>query len=260
MKMNVIIETGYRSVKVDLARPLPISIRMRHGKENPVAWYAPYPIIEPFSMDGFIGSVAQGGSVNTNNIFFNPHGNGTHTECIGHLTEEVHQIDEYMHQFIFMAQLHSVEPVTLQEDESEYRKSGDRVIKAEAFKSIEFKKDVKAMIIRTRPNDKSKITRTYTGNNPPYVDPEAMVILREHGIEHVLIDLPSVDRENDGGRMLAHRAFWFHGDQKQMHNTITEMIYVPDTIADGDYLLNIMIAAFGNDASPSKPVLYPLLA
>jgi arylformamidase len=36
------------------------------------------------------------------------------------------------------------------------------------------------------------------------------------------------------------------------------MIYVPNSIFDGTYLLNIQIASFENDASPSKPVLYML--
>ena len=38
--------------------------------------------------------------------------------------------------------------------------------------------------------------------------------------------------------------------------TITEMIYVPNEISDGLYVLNLQIAPFENDASPSKPVLY----
>ena len=38
------------------------------------------------------------------------------------------------------------------------------------------------------------------------------------------------------------------------------MIYVPNTIADGRYLLDIQIAAFHNDASPSNPVLYEILS
>jgi hypothetical protein len=86
-----------------------------------------------------------------------------------------------------------------------------------------------------------------------------LALLRDKGIEHLLIDLPSVDRESDGGFMKAHRAFWFKGDEARMHATITEMVYVPNSIIDGEYLINIMVAPFGNDASPSKPVLYPIL-
>ncbi|NND95395.1 MAG: cyclase family protein [Flavobacteriales bacterium] len=257
--MTAHIETGQRTVKVDLGRPLPISIRMRNGSSNPVAWYASYPEFTPVLMEGFIGSVSKGGSVNTNDIKFNPHGNGTHTECIGHLTEEAHQIDEFMRDFIFLAKLISVEPEVLLLDESEFRKKGDKIINEELLHGLDLEPDVKALIIRTLPNEDFKLTQVYTGNNPAYMDNQAMDMLKEMGVEHLLIDLPSVDRENDGGKMLAHRAFWYQGNKARMHSTITEMVYVPDSIADGDYLLNIMVAPLGNDASPSKPVLYPVI-
>jgi len=38
--------------------------------------------------------------------------------------------------------------------------------------------------------------------------------------------------------------------------TITELIYVPNSVTDGEYLLELQVAAFENDASPSRPVLY----
>ncbi len=259
LEMKAHISTGLRELSFDLARPHPISIRLRDGSENPVAWYADYPSITPVRMEGFVGSVAQGGSVNTNDITFNPHGNGTHTECIGHLTEQAHQLDEFMREYIFLAQLITVRPHELLEDVSEHQLAGDRVVLSSSFDGVVINDDVRAVIIRTLPNSDDKQTRVYTGNNPPYVDPESLAWLREKGIEHVLIDLPSVDRESDGGYMKAHRAFWFNGDEARMHATITEMVYVPNSIIDGEYLLNIMVAPFGNDASPSKPVLYPIL-
>jgi hypothetical protein len=42
-------------------------------------------------VDGdFIGKgLLQGSSTNFNNIYFNPHGHGTHTECVGHITEKL---------------------------------------------------------------------------------------------------------------------------------------------------------------------------
>ena len=40
--------------------------------------------------------------------------------------------------------------------------------------------------------------------------------------------------------------------------TITELIYVPNEIKDGLYLLQIQIASLEIDASPSKPVLYEI--
>jgi hypothetical protein len=80
-----------------------------------------------------------------------------------------------------------------------------------------------------------------------------------------LIDLPSVDREEDEGKLLAHKAFWNVKDVNTLNEdarkncTITEMIFVENEIQDGSYLLNLQIASFENDASPSKPLLYKIL-
>jgi hypothetical protein len=88
--------------------------------------------------------------------------------------------------------------------------------------------------------------------------------MRENGIQHLLIDLPSVDREEDEGRLVAHKAFWNVKDvnhlnpDARLNCTITEMIYVNDEVQDGSYMLNLQIASFENDASPSKPILYSL--
>ncbi|MGH7784095.1 MAG: cyclase family protein, partial [Candidatus Binatia bacterium] len=40
--------------------------------------------------------------------------------------------------------------------------------------------------------------------------------------------------------------------------TITELIYVPNEVEDGECLLNLQIAPFAADASPSRPVLFKL--
>jgi hypothetical protein len=82
--------------------------------------------------------------------------------------------------------------------------------------------------------------------------------LAQQGIKHLLIDLPSVDPEEDGGRLSAHHAFWNYPQQPRLDATITEMVYVPSTIADGLYVLNLQIAPLETDASPSKPVLYSI--
>jgi hypothetical protein len=77
--------------------------------------------------------------------------------------------------------------------------------------------------------------------------------------------LPSVDKEKDEGKLLAHKAFWNVTDVKnvnadaRLNCTITEMIFVSDEVKDGSYLLNLQLASFENDASPSKPVLYSII-
>jgi kynurenine formamidase len=94
---------------------------------------------------------------------------------------------------------------------------------------------------------------------------DAARFICESSIQHILIDLPSVDREKDNGELLAHRAFWNVknidnlNEDARINCTITEMIFVPDDVVDGDYFLNLQIASFENDASPSKPILYDII-
>ena len=115
-----------------------------------------------------------------------------------------------------------------------------------------------AVVIRTMPNTMDKKVRKYSHTNPPYLLEEAAVFLKEKGIKHLLIDLPSVDKEKDDGQLLAHKAFWNFEGKARMGSTITELIYVDNTIEDGTYLLNLQVAPFENDASPSRPVLYQI--
>jgi hypothetical protein len=81
----------------------------------------------------------------------------------------------------------------------------------------------------------------------------------QKGIKHLLIDQPSVDREEDGGELKSHKAFWNFDGKLRKDCTITELIYVPNSIEDGTYFLNLQIAPFENDATPSKPILYKII-
>ncbi len=247
-----------KTFSIDLDKPIDISIPLRAGKENVNSFYIPPVKIEPFRMGSFVGSVNEGGSCNVNNIAFNPHGNGTHTECVGHISKENFTINQCLKKFFFFARLISITPEKI---------NGDDVITKEAIQKLWSPNSElpapDSLIIRTLPNGDDKITKQYSGTNPPYLDPEAANWMCENGIEHLLLDVPSVDREDDGGKLLAHHAFWKYppnGGQAphatRMNCTITEMMYAPSSIPDGYYFLNIQIASFENDASPSKPVLF----
>jgi len=135
--------------------------------------------------------------------------------------------------------------------------NGDRVILKSQIEG-DIMENVKALVIRTMPNADDKLRRIYSGTNPPYLDHEAIRHIVEQGIEHLLLDLPSVDREQDEGKLAGHKAFWGYPATIDKTKTITEMIFVRNSINDGLYLLNIQIASFELDASPSKPVLYKL--
>ena len=239
-----------KDFKTDLSKPLDISIGLRGDEKNPVAWYLGSPEIKPVKDGDFIGKVSEGASVNFNNIQFNPHAHATHTECVGHISREFYSINQTLKTFFFLSKLISVEPETRGED---------KVISEAILKEKIQANETEALIIRTLPNFREKQTKKYSHTNWPYLSEEAAVYLRNCGIKHLLIDLPSVDKEKDGGKLLAHKAFWNYPKKTRFEATITELVYVPNTIEDGAYLLNLQIASFENDASPSKPVLYKLL-
>lgn len=249
-----------QNFEIDLSKPIDISIPLSNTDANPIAWYIEKPTIEPVKFGNWIGKVSEGSSTNFNNIFFNPHGHGTHTECLGHITREFFSINQCLKQFFFTAELISIEPEILGEDLVITKESISNALDV-TFK-IGIPRD--ALIIRTLPNSESKKHKNYSKTNPPYLLEEAATFIRESGIKHLLIDLPSVDREEDEGRLLAHKAFWNVKDINNLNEdarldcTITEMIFVDDSIRDGSYILNLQIASFENDASPSKPVLFKI--
>lgn len=248
--MKVSVEIGNQKYSADLSRPIDISIPLRNTG-GPKAFYAPDYNSFPVETESFIGSTLKGGFVNFFNIHVNPHGNGTHTECVGHISAKAESINNCLKEFHFTAMTISVTPEILE--------NGDRIIMpASLIKYAEQLKEVDALIMRTYPNDDSKITRDYSGSNPPYIHHRTIEKMNEAGIKHFLLDLPSVDREEDGAKFLAHKAFWGYPEAIDFSKTITEMVYVDNNIEDGLYLLNIQIGSYELDASPSKPVIYKL--
>jgi len=258
------MQIQYKDFKFDLSKPIDISIAIKNGNNNPKAFYAPNTILEPVRLEEFIGSTTEGGILNFKNIFLNPHGNGTHTECLGHITENNFTINECLKEFHHLAQLVTIKPETLE--------NGDTIITEKQIKQLSFNKNAKAIIIRTLPNDDDKLSKDWSGANHTYIHHLAMKILVENDFEHFLIDSPSVDKEDDNGKLLAHKTFWgllndstqkrgaVHVDDsyslERKNCTITEMVYIPNEVKDDLYLMNIQIISLEMDASPSKILLF----
>jgi len=245
-----VIQTKNQKYTIDLSKPLDVSIPLEASGKNLGAWHLDKPTIEPVKMGDWVKSVKNGASVNFNNISFNPHAHGTHTECVGHISEEFHSVNKSLKRFFFFAEVISVTPE---------KKGNDEVILASELEILLADKHPEALVIRTLPNSTTKKSKQYSNTNWPYLEAVAAEYVREIGVSHLLIDLPSVDKEKDSGKLLAHKAFWNFPDATRLDATITEFIYVPDHIQDGSYLLNLQIAPFENDATPSKPILYKFL-
>lgn len=240
------LQIGDVAYRARMDNPIDLSIPLRSGDENPNCFHAPEPEFSPLTAGDFIGSTREGSPVNFYNVRFNPHGNGTHTECVGHISKEGESINGSLREFHFAAELMSVEPAAV----------GDDLVVGALPRPLNT--GVSALILRTLPQRTDNGVRNYSGSNPPYLSAKLLSRLREAGIDHLLLDLPSLDREEDGGKLAGHKAFWDFEGSVRKQATITEMIRVPSEAEDGLYLLNLQIAPFELDASPSKPVIYAL--
>ena len=245
------LEHEGKNYSCDLSQPIDISIPIGQVK----CFYATDFEKRPYTSGDFIGSVNAGAPVNFYDVIINPHGNGTHTECLGHITKKQQSVNDHLSQFHFMSRLVTVEVTTLENE--------DRVLTKEKLKSAFDGLLPEALILRTSPNSEDKLTQDYSGTNPPYLTKGAMEYILKAGVRHLLLDLPSVDREEDEGKLATHHMFWnvrdgVAVDGSRANCTITELIYVADEITDGLYLLNIQIPALELDAAPSKPVIYAI--
>jgi len=249
--MIIQLDFNKKKYTADLLRPLDISLPVKEGADNPNCYWADPVKFETISAENFIGSVKAGGSVNYQKITLTPHGNGTHTECYGHLSaDETATINRCLHSFHFVAEILSVTPKKLN--------NGDDVITLQSLKEKIKHPNAKAIVLRTLPNSDSKKTQQYSGTNPPYLEHAVTDYLAAENVDHLLLDLPSVDREVDEGKLSAHKAFWRFPENTRTHCTITELIFLDNSILDGLYLLNLQITSLELDASPSKPILYKL--
>jgi arylformamidase len=249
--MTIQFAIQQKKYTADLSRPVDISLPLKNGSENPNCFYAPHPKFEPVRDGNFVGATKEGGPVNFFNVFLNPHGNGTHTECVGHIAKETVTINQCLKQFHFPALLVTV-TLTPQNE--------DWVVTAEALENAcsKYGPLPEVLVIRTLPNNASKKTQNYSGTNPPYITKEAMQWIVANNIQHLALDLPSVDREKDEGLLAAHHIFWNYPSQPRLEATISELVFVPDEAANGLYFCNIQVANIELDASPSRILLFPV--
>lgn len=265
------VQIKNRTYRIDLENPLDVSIPLDFNGAQPNAFDVEKATAKACEAGSLIGDTRRGGSCNFETYKFIPHCNGTHTECVGHITDERISIHDSLKDSFVPAMLVSVTPENALQTVENYvveLNETDFLITKKSLQNALENSDadfLDALIIRTLPNDESKKTRRYMENLPPFFSTEAINFISELGVKHLLVDMPSIDRTFDEGRLANHCVFWkieadsrLVSDMSLIYNTITEMIFVPDEIADGAYLLNLQIAAFQTDASPSRPRLFKI--
>jgi len=267
------IETADGAWLADLDEPHDLAIPLAFDGEQPNLFSAPRAGREALRSGDFVGDVTLGGSCNCSTYSLTPHCNGTHTECIGHVTRQrVHVADVYRGG-LEMALVLSVPAVTAEacsEDTDPFPRPEDFLITAEALAAAwERWRGVRcgALVVRSLPNRDTKRAHRYEeGCAAPYLTRQAVELIVAHGVQHLLLDLPSLDRAHDGGKLTGHRLFWGLPPgstdviaAKRAEATITELIFVPNDVPDGPYVLDLQIAPFLADAAPSRPILYPVI-
>ena len=260
-----------REIAVDLSRPASLALELDFHGTQPRHFGAPRASSRPYETPGlgFRGSVERGSSCNCELITLVPHCNGTHTECAGHLTRERLDAWRVVPAGLVPAVLVSVTPEAPGSEGSEPTpQPEDRLITRRALErawpaAVPF--TARAIVIRTLPNSPDKRARDYTGQTPPYLSREAAALLVGRGVLHLVVDVPSIDRAHDEGRLTAHRLFFGLprgavqlAAATRADATVTELAFIPDALADGAYLLELQVPALSGDAVPSRPLLYAM--
>lgn len=258
---------------VDLANPIDLAIPLSFDGAQPNHFDAPAATAQPYESGSFIGDTRRGGSCNVEEYRLIPHCNGTHTECVGHISQQRISLHRVLRTSFIPATLVTVTPEPALACPDSYipaKQKEDLLITREQLsyhlqdRSADF---LQGLIIRTSRNDPAKKSRRYAQHMPAFFSREAMAFVASLGVQHLLVDLPSVDRMFDEGRLSVHHLFWNVlqgsqnvGERNHSVKTITEMIYVDDRVSDGQYLLDLQIPSFVADAAPSRPVIYPIIS
>lgn len=268
MKITTTIEAEGREYRADLSCPLDISIPVHFEQPQVRAFEAGPARLAAYQAGDTRLSVSEGAGCNCPVFTFSAHLHGTHTECVGHILEQAYCLQDLTtSNELSLASLVTVQPVpggSCQESYDPQMRPDDWVITREALESVSSEFICPALIIRTLPNEQDKTVRDYGENPPPFFTNQAMRYIRAVGVESLLVDLPSVDRLQDEGRLSNHHIYWdvepgSHQVSEPSTRTITELIFVPNTVKDGRYLLDLNVANIRADAAPSRPLLYRMV-
>ncbi len=257
--MMLTFDFGARRASCDLSLGHRLAIDASDG-EHPL-FFVDQPITrQSLTAGGFVGDTRRGGSCNVEVLTMIPHCHGTHTEGPGHLWDDQPAAFQLMPASPLPAMLVSMAPRT-GTDATETRLGEGPLIESD---QIDWPDGCRALILRTLPNDPAKQAFDYASRPPyPLLSLEAMQRIANGSIEHLLIDTPSLDAADDGGRLALHRLFWGRASDAsrpaddRLSCTVTELIYVPDAVADGPGLLMLGGLAIPGDATPSMPVFFP---
>ncbi len=271
--MKISFELRGQTATIDSTAGRSLAIPMNFGGDQPNHFGVERADDKTVEVGDFVGDTRRGGSCNVDQLTLIPHCNGTHTESVAHIVNEHVPVSRLDTDAWMLARLVSVTPLPARDTAESYRPEldhHDHVITADQLRSVVSEADLaatEALIIRTLPNSQEKKTIAWgQPEHPAFLTVQAMTWIVEQGIQHLLLDLPSVDKMYDEGLLTNHHIFWnvpegTHSLTADVRTTqtITEMAFIEDGIPDGQYMLNLQYPAFNSDAAPSRPVIFSLL-
>jgi len=270
---RVQLEVGGRSFETDVDDAVHLSIPLDFDGDQARAFGLSPASSEPVPFEEAVCDTEQGGAFNADILELIPHGNGTHTETVGHLVDQDVPVGEQLVESLIPCTVLSVEPRLLGETGETYPNRSEPSDEVLTRRRIQRRASAlqlpagffDAVVLHTRSAADAEPFRDYSGTNPPYPTTEALDWLVEREVEHLLVDLPSIDRESEGGRLANHRRFWELGPDERRQDppspkTVTELVHVPESLPDGIYFLDIDVPNFSVDAAPSRPLVYEAVA
>jgi len=258
------IKVNYRgfSHEIHYKEPIQLSTRLNFTDGEISIYGVPPAEAKPLNYGGTIASMLHGGPCNAYRIDMAPHCHGTHTECIGHILPEVQNVADLNIEPLIAATLIRVQLERRTESTDNYNASACHrdwlITRASIDKALRNLSNdyLEALIIATAPCNWKQ-----NGNHAPYFSHQAIERIVELGVQHLLVDIPSIDRLDDGGQMDNHHCFWgIKGSSppksERRHSTITELIHVPSHVSEGYYFLTLQLPDLAGDALPSRPELF----
>ncbi len=256
--MELTLTQNDKSYQVDLNSGVCLAIPYHYNGAQPNFYNVPKGTAEPFKQDDYVGRVTDHVGCNVMVVQQNIHCTGTHTECAGHISNEPISIHDILNHVYFIADLISVVPVQFFSTQEKYHlpiKDNEPVITREMVQGKISENSI-GLVVRTMPNSRRKIEKKYNSLNTPFFTTEAIEYICETGIKHLVVDIPTIDRTDDGGRLGNHHIFF--ETEPPYEKTITEMAFIDNGVPDGRYCMTIEIPPMMLDAAPSRPFIFDI--
>ena len=265
--MIVSLQHEGKTYTLDTSNFLDLSIPYHFNGSQPNFYNVKPGRLRPLKAGGISYSVRDGAGCNVPEISMNIHCTGTHTECVGHMIDQNSSVSEYIKDLFLPTILITVQSIPFSACKDSYHVDVDgseqvisRCSLEKAYNKFHYYCP-SSLIIRTLPNPKEKQFYNFLKHTPPFLTNDAIIFLSNINIDHLVVDLPSLDRIKDDSILGNHRIFWGDGENPigevdpTSIRTISEMAYIPNVIKDGFYFLEIQLPHFQCDAAPSRPIL-----